>query len=658
MFQAVVRAAREGSEYRHILLATTGIVFLATPLLGSAAAQEAQWQVIVGLIMQEQTSKELIDGLYEHDKHLRDLTRTFAELARHESIQLPFCCFYELKKTKILRRFLSSKWANVISKGAPGSYKILVSESSACLDTVPRLGLDATHSGMNKFGGPRSPTFQLVQKVIRGFVDQASSILERRKKSPHQPQWSVPFGRNENFVGRRVMMDQLLETVPPDAEKDNCQRTAIEGLGGVGKTQMALEAAYRVRDRDPHCSVFWVPAVDVTTSENAYKEIGRKLQVPGIEENGAEAKLLVKNVMSQGSCGRWLLIIDNADDMELFFGSVRLHDYLPSHPDGSIVLTTHNHKDVAKLDIPPRNTITAKKMSDAEGLERLQKNLKESQTYDRDSTYALPELLGYLHLAIKQASAYMAEEGMTTDRYLQHCRTSDRRLIDLLSHESEYQGRYPGMNNAIATTWLISFNHILRDRPRAADILRMVCFMVDKDIPSSLFVQGDDELEVDEAMGTLKAYAFITEREDQQSFDVHRLVQLAMRNWLQTQGQQEFWIEETMQRLADIFPFPEHENREVWRPYLPHALSAVHFQEHEVREEAGIRLLFNIAESYTLLGRYGEAEEMHRQTLDLREKVLGEEHQSTLGSMNNLALVLRQQGKYEEAEQMHRQTLI
>ncbi|KAK5263049.1 hypothetical protein LTR96_011516, partial [Exophiala xenobiotica] len=258
---------------------------------------------------------------------------------------------------------------------------------------------------------------------------------------------------------------------------------------------------------------------------------------------------------------------------------------------------------------------------------------------------------------IKQASAYMAEEGMTTDRYLQHCRTSDRRLIDLLSHESEYQGRYPGMNNAIATTWLISFNHILRDRPRAADILRMVCFMVDKDIPSSLFVQGDDELEVDEAMGTLKAYAFITEREDQQSFDVHRLVQLAMRNWLQTQGQQEFWIEETMQRLADIFPFPEHENREVWRPYLPHALSAVHFQEHEVREEAGIRLLFNIAESYTLLGRYGEAEEMHRQTLDLREKVLGEEHQSTLGSMNNLALVLRQQGNYEEAEQMHRQTL-
>jgi hypothetical protein len=57
-----------------------------------------------------------------------------------------------------------------------------VVENSACLDTVPRLGLDATHSGMNKFSGPDSPNFQLVRKVIRGFVDQASVVLEKRKK--------------------------------------------------------------------------------------------------------------------------------------------------------------------------------------------------------------------------------------------------------------------------------------------------------------------------------------------------------------------------------------------------------------------------------------------------------------------------------------------
>ncbi|KAK5454687.1 hypothetical protein LTR55_012126 [Exophiala xenobiotica] len=472
-----------------------------------------------------------------------------------------------------------------------------------------------------------------------------------------QPQWSVPFGRNGDFVGRRELMDRLLEIIIPDVETDCCQRTAIEGLGGVGKTQIALEAAFRVHNRDPDCSVFWVPAVTVTSFENAYREIGQKLQVPEIAEEGADVKLLVKNAMSQNSRGKWLLIVDNADDMELLFGMPRMCDYLPTSPNGSILFTTRNHDAVVKLDIPQRNIITAANMNATEALEMLQTNLQNHQMCDRDTMTALLELLAYLPLAIKQASAYMAKTGMTTTRYLHHCRSSDQRLIKLLSQETEYQGRYRGICNAIATTWLVSFKHILRDHPFATDILRWRCFLVEKDIPVSLFLSGHDELEVDEAIGTLKAYAYITEREEGQSFDVHRLVQLAMRNWLQTQGQQEFWIGETVQRLADVFPFPEHENREVWGQYLPHALSAVRCQEHKVREEANIRLLFNIARSYALLGRYREAEVMHGQALHLRGKVLGEEHPSTLASMNDLAIVLEQQGKYEEAEQMHRQAL-
>jgi len=452
-------------------------------------------------------------------------------------------------------------------------------------------------------------------------------------------------------------MDRLLERVPPNVDKDNCQRTAIKGLGGVGKTQMALEAAFRVRDQHQNCSVFWVPAVDITSFENAYREIGQKLQLPGIQDDGADIKSLVKNAMSQESCGSWLLIIDNADDVELLFGTTALCDYLPSSPQGSILFTTRNHEVVAKLDIPKRNIITAVEMTNTEALEMLQINLEENQTRDNDSTTALLKLLTHLPLAIKQASAYMAKTSMSTTKYLQHCRSSDKRLIMLLSRETEYQGRHKSINSAIATTWLVSFNHILRDKPLAADILRLICFLVEKDIPLSLFSQGEDELEVDEAIGTLKAYAFITEREDRHSFDVHRLVQLAMQNWLQEEGQQEQWINSMIQRLADVFPFPVHENRDVWRQYLPHALSAVSFQEHDVGEQADMNLLFNIAESYALLGKYREAELMYRQALDLKEKVLGEEHPSTLDSMNNLAEVLRHQGKYEEAEQMQRQTL-
>jgi tetratricopeptide (TPR) repeat protein len=87
--------------------------------------------------------------------------------------------------------------------------------------------------------------------------------------------------------------------------------------------------------------------------------------------------------------------------------------------------------------------------------------------------------------------------------------------------------------------------------------------------------------------------------------------------------------------------------------YLPHAQSVLSFQEYSGNfEESQQDLLFNVGECFRISGKYAEAEGMHRQTLELKEKVLGQEHPSTLSSMNNLALVLRSQGKYKEAETM------
>src|SRR5947209_8654614 len=126
----------------------------------------------------------------------------------------------------------------------------------------------------------------------------------------------VPFGRNKDFVERKSILTQLLEMIPPDAEPDDCQRTAIEGLGGVGKTAVATEVAFRVRDKHPDCSVFWVPAVDATSFENAYREIGRELNIEGIDEDKADVKFLVKDALCHAA-GKWLMIVDNADDTEL-----------------------------------------------------------------------------------------------------------------------------------------------------------------------------------------------------------------------------------------------------------------------------------------------------------------------------------------------------
>uniref|UniRef100_L7J7P1 Kinesin light chain n=1 Tax=Pyricularia oryzae (strain P131) TaxID=1143193 RepID=L7J7P1_PYRO1 len=164
----------------------------------------------------------------------------------------------------------------------------------------------------------------------------------------------------------------------------------------------------------------------------------------------------------------------------------------------------------------------------------------------------------------------------------------------MLSRDFGEQDRYEKTANAIVTTWLISFEQIARDAPLAASYFRNIAYFAEKDIPISLLPDGREDWDKVEAVGVLKGCAFILDRGTVDRFDIHRLMHIAIRNWIQTQGD----------------------------------------QGEQVTE-------------------YEEAEQMHRETLALRKKVLGPENPSTLNSMNNLASVLKNQGKYEEAEHLY-----
>jgi len=126
-----------------------------------------------------------------------------------------------------------------------------------------------------------------------------------------------PIRTQSRLCRARIRLAQVLERIPPSADEDDCQRTAIEGLSGIGKTQIALKAAFQVRDKHPDCSVFWVPAVDATSFENAYREIGRELKIEGIDNDKADVTALVKAALSRKNAGSWLLILENADDTQL-----------------------------------------------------------------------------------------------------------------------------------------------------------------------------------------------------------------------------------------------------------------------------------------------------------------------------------------------------
>ncbi|KND91708.1 Kinesin light chain 1 [Tolypocladium ophioglossoides CBS 100239] len=307
-----------------------------------------------------------------------------------------------------------------------------------------------------------------------------------------------------------------------------------------------------------------------------------------------------------------------------------------------------------KSDIPTRNVITVTEFSRTEAEEMLRNNLKESQTHDSSSTTGLLDFLADLPLAIKQASAYMAKTGVSTAKYLHYCQSSNDNVLQLLSMDFEDRGRYKSIENAVATTWLISFKHISRDNQLAAEYLRFMCFLADKGIPASLLPQAEDEITADEALGILKAFAFIVEREEPGTYDMHRLVRLSTLSWLAKDGERGEWADKVLQRLVYEFPHPDHGNRGMCMRYLPHARQYLEYATDAEDEEARLNLLSKAANSLDMLGQYQEAEQIFRQELKLSESVLGKEHPDTLTSMNNLA---DSQGKYDEAEQMNRQTL-
>lgn len=124
--------------------------------------------------------------------------------------------------------------------------------------------------------------------------------------------------------------------------------------------------------------------MDATGLENAYRGIGRQLNINGIEEDDADVRSFVKVALSERACS-WILIIDKADDPELLFGNAKAASftrYLPFNRNGSIMFTTRNHQIAVRLDISPRNVFVIREMTRDESVRMLQRNMNDRQVSD------------------------------------------------------------------------------------------------------------------------------------------------------------------------------------------------------------------------------------------------------------------------------------
>ncbi|KAI8930569.1 hypothetical protein NX059_012179 [Plenodomus lindquistii] len=531
----------------------------------------------------------------------------------------------------------------------------------------------------------------------------ASDPSKERPETPPQPSCFLPFPRDADFVDRGTLLDQIRKQCAAPAS-----RVALVGLGGVGKSQLAIEHCYRTAEQSPGTWVFWVHASNTARLEQSFRDIADQVKIRGRKDLHADVFKLVHDWLRDAKNGRWLLVLDNADDAAVLFltdgGALQQHlsRYIPSSGYGSVLVTSRTKRAATQV-VEDSDIIPIEPMHDAAAHALLRKKLREVDVED-DSIAKLATTLDHMPLALVQAAAYIRERAprCSVRQYLEEYRQSDSRKTSLLNREAGHLRRDKSASNSVLITWQISFDHIQSTRQSAAGLLSLMSFFDRQGIQEGLLrgqsSTADEGFEDDVLV--LRDYSFVTVTRDASTFEMHSLVQLATRTWLEGEGQLDRWREQFISNLCAELPTGEHENWGKCQALFPHAQAALAqrpknresleewalllykaawyawrrgkaseaeamaMMSMEVRSEvlgednAGtLSSIGMVGLARALGGKYKEAEAMNRQTLARKERVLGREHPDTLTSMNNLAGVLSKQGKYEEAEAMNWQTL-
>ncbi|CRG89878.1 hypothetical protein PISL3812_06917 [Talaromyces islandicus] len=525
-------------------------------------------------------------------------------------------------------------------------------EAAGIMNQLPCLVIrgicDYSDSHKNKhWQGYAALTAAAYSKVLLSVVPVNQSYKNSLSRSAF---WIVPFTRNPRFLGRKNMVQELQQAI---VEKRGARQMAITGLGGVGKTQIALELAYALRTSNPEFSIYWIPAVNIESIEQAYTEISEHLKLQDVSQS--DVKLRVKSYLSSPNASPWLLIIDNADDIEMWQSysspSSGLKSFLPHSEHGFILFTTRNQQ-LATLLVGPE-VISVDEMDDQMAANLLLASLTEKHVHrDQISTELLRQLSG-LPLAIVQAASYINETKISLESYLSLLVEQEDVLLELLSQDFEDDWRYDRLQNPVAATWLISFRQIQRSNSLAADYLSFMACVHPRNIPRSLLPPATSIIQQQKALGLLKAYSFITGEDYDRVIHLHRLVHLASRNWLKTKEEQfTFWTNHAVNRLGEIFPSSAHENRTLWREYIPHAQFIFQRQELNLDNQDQYRFMQNVAECLYRDGQYHEAGVLFQKLLRAKRTRLSEDHHDVLDSKMWMALTLQDQGRWKEAEKL------
>lgn len=472
---------------------------------------------------------------------------------------------------------------------------------------------------------------------LKNIPEHLTPILQKTSDLKLPSVWNVPHLRNPNFTGREEIFTKIRKALT--SGKPAMLTQVITGLGGIGKTQIAIEYVYRYTAE--YKVVWWLRAENSETLAADYINLAQSINLP--EKDSQEQQIIIENVrrwLEQNQ--NWLLIFDNTQTPE------DIYPYLPRVATGHVLVTSRHHTwdGIGKsLVVDSLN----RKESTAFLLKR---------TLQKDSTTAnhLAEALGDLPLALEQAAAYINSVRISFKEYLELFQV---RRQELWKKEAPPLG-YP---DTMATTWRIAIQKVKEDVPVGANILNFCAFLAGYEIPRSLLDKANehlpaslskklkDHLEINKGIRELQQYSMVQVIHD--TLSVHPLIQIVTRDHLK-EDEKKLWIKAAVGTIDSIFPTDGYENVESWQKcttFLPHARTTIEHADYYKIEPLKVCNLLNKIGMF-LVGRaaYSESEMLFRKALEIAENQIGKEHAYVASSLNNLGKLLKNQGRFVESE--------
>ncbi|KAF1842634.1 TPR-like protein [Cucurbitaria berberidis CBS 394.84] len=560
-----------------------------------------------------------------------------------------------------------------------------------------------------------------MDEVIRHYMEamaqhrqlSSSNHNSEGRRDPPKPSSTCPFEQEPDFIDRDVMGEVMLKCQPGT-------KLALMGIGGVGKSRLAIEYTYRMREAFPQMWIFWVSAKDTTAIELDFRRIAKAVRLPGWDEKNTDIFTLVRDWLKDESNGPWVMVVDNLDDPGVLTATpakanafVDIDDKAPLHQirdfitvsrTGSVLVTSRNRDAAQMITGNCAYHIDVEEMNEGEALALLGSKLNSKVLYIDTDAAELVKAVDYMPLAISQIATNININypRLTIVRATEKLLSPNEDTIQLLETSMHEASRDTQRTNSIVKTWHLSFQYIRETNPSAARLLSLMCLFDRRGIPDVLLSgqygeettaviaplepritwwkrfrrrplrlkrrkrSVEDKTAVQDIKSTfdddwrvLTDFALIKTNVDGREFNMHRLVQHTTMRWLEMNGELKSWMRRYIAIMGKCFPSkPEYDNLTLSVYLSPHAQQAAAYKP--TNEEALLTwapLISSVAAHASYMSNYALAESLSRAVFELYKATLGNENEHTLRSAQQLADALHPRNHNEEAEKIYRWTL-